>query len=169
MGKPFTYCSKRVYIDLDETLLQDENQPILQRTIIANFFSRIAKYSYTNAGNIIALHLFSALCSLLLAFYCLTFDTDPGKMISPDLPFRQDFFVFQQAFPIFDNAFLIVVESDHSICDKADTAGRPHTGAIFQEQRKIIMLYQIIKMTLPYCFQFCSSQYFRRVQPTRKL
>ena len=79
MGKPFTYCSKRVYIDLDETLLQDENRPILQRTIIANFFSRIAKYSYTNAGNIIALYLFSALCSLLLAFYCLTFDTDPGK------------------------------------------------------------------------------------------
>jgi hopanoid biosynthesis associated RND transporter like protein HpnN len=77
------------------------------------FYGRVAKFSFINAGSVIALYLFLAICSLLFAYNYLAFDTDPGKMISADLPFRRDFVAFQQAFPIFDNTFLVVVEADH--------------------------------------------------------
>ncbi len=80
----------------------------------SNFYGRVAEVSFVHSGSVIAVYLFLAACSLLLALNSLTFDTDPGKMISQELPFRKDFIAFKSAFPMFDNAFLLVVEADNA-------------------------------------------------------
>lgn len=103
------------------------------------FFGRVAKFSFINSGSVIALYLFLALCSLLFAYNYLTFDTDPGKMISADLPFRRDFVAFQQAFPIFDNTFLIVVEAD--TLNDANRAGRTLVQSFKKKQTLFMDVY----------------------------
>ena len=80
----------------------------------SNFYGRVAEVSFVHSGSVIAVYLFLAACSLLLALNSLTFDTDPGKMISQELPFRKDFIAFKSAFPMLDNTFLIVVEADNA-------------------------------------------------------
>ncbi len=87
-----------------------------------NFYGRIAEVSFVHSGSVITVYLFLAACSLVLALNSVTFDTDPGKMISPDLPFRKDFIAFKSAFPMFDNTFLLIVEADNS--KDAEKAGQ---------------------------------------------
>ena len=77
-----------------------------------NIYGHIAGYSAIHASKVLAGWMVVALASMVLAFTSLQINTDPGKMISSDLPFRKAFINFTQAFPASDNNFIVVVEGE---------------------------------------------------------
>ena len=79
-----------------------------------NIYGHIAGYCALHSGKVILAWLTAAMISLVLAYTSLTINTDPGKMISSDLPFRKAFMDFTQAFPTSDNNFIVVVEGKDS-------------------------------------------------------
>lgn len=76
-----------------------------------NVFGHIAGYCGSHAGKTLLVWLLAALASIVLAYSSLSIDTDPDKMISPDLAFRKSFEDFSHAFPASDNNFLVVVKA----------------------------------------------------------
>ena len=76
-----------------------------------NIYGHIAGFSALHAGRVLLGWLIVAIFSIVLAITSLKINTDPGKMIASDLPFRKAFSDFTHAFPASDNNFLIVVEA----------------------------------------------------------
>lgn len=76
-----------------------------------NIYGRIAGFSAIHAGKVLIGWMVMAAVSMVLAFTSLEINTDPGKMISSDLPFRKLFSEFTQSFPANDNNFIVVVEA----------------------------------------------------------
>ncbi len=76
------------------------------------FLARIAAFCAARSGAVIALWgALAALCLLAAALW-LKVDTDPSRMIDPDLSFRQDYRRLISAFPGLDNNFVVIVEAD---------------------------------------------------------
>lgn len=87
-----------------------------------NVFGHVAGFCALHAGKTLLGWLAAAMVSVVLAFTSLSIDTDPGKMISSDLPFRQSFLNFTHSFPAIDNNLLVVVEAAKG--DEAREAAR---------------------------------------------
>lgn len=80
------------------------------KTIPVNIYGHIAGYSALHAARVLVVWLVLAGLSLGLAITVLAVDTDPGKMIAKDLPFRKSFTDFTNSFPASDNNFLLEIE-----------------------------------------------------------
>ena len=80
-----------------------------RKTRPGNIYANIAGWSAHYARTVIALYAVLALASLVFAATSLKVDTDPGKMIASDLPFRQAFLDYTRSFPYADNNFVVVV------------------------------------------------------------
>ena len=80
------------------------------KTIPVNIYGHIAGFSALHSTRVLLAWLVVAVLSMVLAVTSLEINTDPGKMISKDLPFRQSFIDFTHAFPASDNNFIVVVE-----------------------------------------------------------
>ena len=78
----------------------------------ARALARLAGLSAARSGLVLALWVSLAALSLLAAALWLKVDTDPARMIDPDLPFRQDYRRLISAFPGLDNNFVVIVEAD---------------------------------------------------------
>ncbi len=76
-----------------------------------NVFGQIAGFSAIHSGKVLAGWLVAAIVSMVLAFTSLQINTDPGKMIASDLPFRKSFTDFTRSFPANDNNFIVMVEA----------------------------------------------------------
>ncbi len=70
----------------------------------------IAVVSWQRRGLVIAVWLLLAALSALSAALWLRVDTNPARMINPELPFRRDYERLVKAFPMLDNTFVILVE-----------------------------------------------------------
>ncbi len=77
-----------------------------------NIYGRIAGFSAIHSGQVLIGWLVAAIISMVLAFTSLQINTDPGKMIASDLPFRKSFADFTRSFPANDNNFIVVVEAE---------------------------------------------------------
>ncbi len=84
------------------------------QTRAMNIYGRIAGFSALHPGKILIGWLVMAMASMILAFTSLAIDTDPGKMIASDLPFRKSFASFTRSFPASDNNFIVVVDAPDS-------------------------------------------------------
>ncbi len=82
-----------------------------KHTTPINIYGHIAGYSALHGGKVLIGWLTIAVLSMVLAFTSLEINTDPGKMIADDLPFRKAFADFTQSFPTSDNNFIVVVEA----------------------------------------------------------
>ena len=78
----------------------------------ANIYALVASFSAIHAGKTVAIYIFLALISLGFTVTNLKVDTDPGKMISADLPFRKAFLDYNRSFPWLDNNFVVIVRSN---------------------------------------------------------
>jgi len=78
-----------------------------------NIYGRIAGFSAIHSGKLLIGWLVAAIISMVLAFTSLQINTDPGKMIASDLPFRKSFAEFTRSFPANDNNFIVVVEAQN--------------------------------------------------------
>ena len=80
------------------------------KTIPVNIYGHIAGFSALHCNRVLIGWLVAAVLSMVLAVVSLEINTDPGKMIAKDLPFRKAFIDFTHAFPASDNNFIVVVE-----------------------------------------------------------
>ena len=78
-------------------------------------FSKLATLAATHRRATIGLYILLALCGLVLAATKLEIDTNPGRMIAEDLPFRKHFAELNKTFPQFDNIFVVVLVSTLSM------------------------------------------------------
>ncbi len=76
-----------------------------------NIYGRLAGFCGLHANLVVLIWVIIAAASMALAGWKLEVNTDPGKMISNELPFRKAFVDFTQAFPASDNNFIVVIES----------------------------------------------------------
>ncbi|MGI9374170.1 MAG: MMPL family transporter [Hyphomicrobiales bacterium] len=77
-------------------------------------FSKLATFAATHRRTTIGLYVLLAFCGLVLAAAKLEIDTNPGRMIAEDLPFRAHFAELNKTFPQFDNIFVVVVDAEDS-------------------------------------------------------
>ena len=80
-----------------------------------------------NARTVLALALVLTTLSVGVAAAFLTINTDTGRMIDQELPFRQRFAALLKAFPQIDESLVVVVEADNS--DTATAAARAVVAA----------------------------------------
>lgn len=76
-----------------------------------NIYGHIAGFSAVQSSKILAIWMAMAVVSMVLAFTSLEINTDPGKMIDSQLPFRKLYTDFTQSFPANDNNFIVVVNA----------------------------------------------------------
>ncbi len=76
-----------------------------------NAYGRIARTCWRYARLVIVVYVLVAIASVAIAVSNLRLDTDTGKMIAADLPFRQDFADLNRTFPAQDNVFVVVVDA----------------------------------------------------------
>ena len=87
-----------------------------------NLYGQLAGFCALHANIVLLIWVVIAATSMALASWRLEVNTDPGKMISNELPFRKAFVDFTHAFPTIDNNFIVVVESQNG--DAAREASR---------------------------------------------
>jgi len=75
------------------------------------FWAALAALSARWRWSVLALWLAAALLSIAAAALWLRVDTNPARMINPELPFRQDYQRLIGAFPQLDENFVTLVES----------------------------------------------------------
>lgn len=85
-----------------------------RETLTSGFFSTLAGYALKHRWMTVIVYGFLALCGLILSFTKLEIDTDPGRMISSELPFRQHFAELNKTFPQSDNIFVVVIDGENS-------------------------------------------------------
>jgi hypothetical protein len=77
---------------------------------LALLLAGLAVVAWRRRGATVAVWLLLACLSAVAAALWLRVDTNPARMINPDLPFRQDYERLIRAFPLLDNTFVILVE-----------------------------------------------------------
>ncbi len=83
----------------------------MPRTGRASFiFTWLAAFSVTRAWIVVAAWVLLAVTGLVAAVLWLKVDTNPARMINPDLEFRRDYERLIAAFPQLDNNFVVIVE-----------------------------------------------------------
>ncbi len=78
---------------------------------LAGWLAAVAVFSARHALAVLAIWGLAAALSLAAAVLWLKVDTNPARMINPELDFRQDYQRLTGAFPQLDNSFVALVES----------------------------------------------------------
>ena len=100
-------------------------------SLASGILSKLALSAVKHRWMTVALYGVLALCGVILSFTKLEIDTDPGRMIASDLPFRQHFAELNKTFPQFDNIFVVVVDSKEA---KAGQQTAQAIAAAFKEK-----------------------------------
>ncbi len=74
-------------------------------------FTWLAAFSVTRAWAVVAAWALLAVAGLASAFLWLKVDTNPARMINPELEFRRDYERLVAAFPQLDNNFVVIIEA----------------------------------------------------------
>ncbi len=74
-------------------------------------FTWLAAFSVTRAWAVVAVWVLLAAAGLVAAVLWLKVDTNPARMINPELDFRRDYEQLVSAFPQLDNNFVVIVEA----------------------------------------------------------
>ncbi len=78
---------------------------------LVRWLAGVAAFSARHALPVLAVWVAAAVLSLVAAVLWLKVDTNPARMINPELDFRQDYRRLIRAFPQLDNTFVALVES----------------------------------------------------------
>src|SRR5690606_25700652 len=87
---------------------------------------------------VVAVSLLAAAAALTYAAQNLGINTDTADMISPELPWRQDFIRYRDSFPVRDRNLLVVI--DAATAEAASELARPLAEALRQRG----VLYQSV-------------------------
>jgi uncharacterized protein len=92
-----------------------------------NAYGRLTRFCAQRPWLVILIYVVLAAAGLVVAVQRLDVDTNPGRMISGDIQFREDFAEFSRAFPALDDNFVVVVESEDG--ERAREAARSLAAA----------------------------------------
>src|SRR6185312_1537581 len=107
------------------------NWTALRRRVIAAFIARLVAFAHRRAAVVAVAALALTLAAVWYAAGHLSINTDIGRLLPRDLPWRQNEIALDRAFP--QNADLLAVVIDGASGDVADIAAQRLTDALKAE------------------------------------